>query len=60
MIDVEHIPHLENLATGGIMRKVVPPHIESVFLENGYARKTVGGLCITDSGRKLFMDYQKK
>ncbi len=56
----EHIDHLDNLINGGLMRKVTPEPMESYLLQNGYARKAVGGLVATNAGQKIFMEYHKR
>lgn len=60
MLSDEHAEHLNNILTGGLMRKVTPEHIEKEFLQSGYARKAVGGLMPTETGYKAFMMWQKE
>ncbi len=57
-ISDEHLPHLDNIINGGLMRTVVPAHIEQQLLQAGYARKAVGGLMPTEHGYKMFMQAQ--
>ena len=56
--DPDDLPHLENLITGGLMRKITPPEIEAKFLRSGYARKAVGGLVATETAQKIFWENQ--
>lgn len=53
----EHIDHLQNIGFGGLMRKVVPSHIEEHLLRLGYAKKAVGGTMITKVGYKALIDW---
>ena len=50
---------LENIYSGGLMRKVTPPHIEQQFLENGYVHRVVGGLLPTKTGHEALMNWKK-
>lgn len=51
----EHISHLENLVFGGLMRSKTPDDIAEHFVQNGYARKTFGGLVATGAAQKLLI-----
>lgn len=55
----EEIDHLNNLINGGLMRKIIPSHVEQKFLQSGYARKAVGGLMPTEGAHKALMMWQK-
>lgn len=59
LLNIEQAGHLNNIINGGLMRKVTPAHIEAQFLKEGYIRKAVGGLMITDAGHHAFMLWQK-
>lgn len=60
MSNEEDIDHLTNIAYGSLMKTVTPEHIENKFLENGYIKRVVGGLVITETGHKALIDWQKK
>jgi len=51
---------LENIYSGGLMRKITPPHIEQQFLESGYVRRAVGGLMPTKAGHEALMNWKNK
>ncbi len=51
----EHANHLTNISSGGLMRTVVPSHVEEHFLQSGYVRHAVGGLMITQAGHHALM-----
>lgn len=51
--------HLQNLVGNGLMRKVTPDDVTEYFLQQGYARKAVGGLMATEAGHKALMIYNK-
>lgn len=52
-LEPEEIAHLQNLATGGLMRTITPEHVAEKFIKLGYAKKAVGGLVATDGAQKL-------
>ena len=51
---------LENIYSGGLMRKVTPQNIEQQFLESGYIRRAVGGLVPTKAGHEALMNWKKQ
>ena len=54
-LDPEDMTHYENIAIGGLLRKVTPSHIEKKFLERGYIQRAVGGLILTKAYKEKFM-----
>lgn len=56
----EEIGHLQNITFGGLMRTVIPSHIEEKLLLHGYARRAVGGLMPTDHGHHAIIDWDGK
>jgi len=55
----EHVAHLQNLVSGGLMRTITPDDVAQHFLQTGYARQATGGLMATDAGHKALMMYNK-
>lgn len=55
----EHIGHLNNIATGGLMRVITPDHVANDLIQRGYIRRGIGGLIVTDSGQHALMQSQK-
>lgn len=51
----EYLPHIQNLAFGGLMRTVTPDDVADDLIKNGYARKAVGGLVATDAAHQLLI-----
>lgn len=54
-LDPEDYPHYDNIAAGGLLRKVTPPDIEAKFMKQGYIQRAVGGLVLTKSCKEKFM-----
>lgn len=54
-LEPEEIAHLQNLATGGLLRTITPEHVAEKFIKLGYARKAAGGLVATDGAHKLLI-----
>lgn len=52
----EHLPHLENLAYGGLIRSKMPEDIADHFLKYGYARNVAGGLVATDLAQRVLIE----
>lgn len=55
----EESEHLQNIAFNGLMRTIVPPHIEEKFLKHGYIRKATGGMVITDIGHHALINWDR-
>lgn len=53
MMNEDHIPHLQNLCYGGLMRAVTPTEVADELIQKGYARKAIGGLMATDAAHQL-------
>lgn len=51
----DHIPHLYNLAYGGLMRTKTPDDVADQLIKDGYARKAVGGLVATDAAHQFLV-----
>lgn len=52
----EHILHLDNIANGGLLRKVIPENVEKHLLKHGFIQKVAGGLMATHSGYKILSE----
>lgn len=51
----EHLPHLANLAFGGLIRTKTPDDIAEHLIKNGYAKKVMGGLVATDTAQQVLI-----
>lgn len=52
-LDAEHMGHLINIGTGGLMRIVTPDEVSDKLITAGYVRMAVGGLVITKTGHEV-------
>ena len=53
----ELIPHLHNLAYGGLLRSKTPDDVAEKLIQDGYARRAVGGLVATDAAHQMLVQH---
>lgn len=56
----EEMMHLQNITFGGLMRTVIPSHVEEKLLFHGYIRKAVGGLLPANHAHRAIIDWDGK
>lgn len=55
-IDIQHLPHVENIAYGGLMRTVTPDDVAEKLTQMGLAARKVGGLVATDHAHRSLLE----
>lgn len=53
----EEIKHLQNITFGGLMRTIVPSHVEEKLLAHGFIRRVTGGLLPTHVAHQAIIDW---
>lgn len=55
-MDKDHIPHIKNIAYGGLLRTITPDDVADKLVQDGYARRAIGGLVATDTAHQFLIE----